>query len=68
MQKVTVVIPNFNGIAYIRKCLDSLRKQDFSDFSVIVVDNGSSDGSRESCSPAVSSAVSREPVAGIALR
>lgn len=47
MQKVTVVIPNFNGIAYIRKCLDSLRKQDFSDFSVIVVDNGSSDGSRE---------------------
>lgn len=47
MQKVTVVIPNFNGIAYIRGCLNSLRAQDFKDFSVIVVDNGSSDGSME---------------------
>ncbi len=47
MQKVTVVIPNFNGISFIGKCLDSLRVQDFTDFSVTVVDNGSSDGSRE---------------------
>lgn len=46
MQKVTVVIPNYNGIKYIAACLDSLyglKEQDL--FRVLVVDNGSADGS-----------------------
>lgn len=45
MQEATVIIPNFNGIAYIEKCLESLRHQSEPDFAVIVVDNGSADGS-----------------------
>ena len=45
MKKVTVVIPNWNGMDYIRVCLDSLRKQDTDDFSVLVIDNASEDGS-----------------------
>lgn len=45
MAKVTVVIPNYNGTNYIENCLDSLRKQSFTDFNVIVIDNGSKDGS-----------------------
>ena len=44
MNKVTVVVPNWNGIEYLRKCLNSLRGQDY-DFDLIVVDNGSTDGS-----------------------
>ena len=44
MNKVTVVVPNWNGIEYLRKCLDSLRGQDYG-FDLIVVDNGSTDGS-----------------------
>lgn len=48
MCKVTVVIPNYNGIRYLRGCLESLyRLRDEADFVVIVVDNGSSDGSCE---------------------
>jgi GT2 family glycosyltransferase len=47
MQKVTVVIPNFNGIRYIEKCLDSLFGQEGQDFETVIVDNGSSDGSYE---------------------
>ena len=46
MQKVTVVIPNYNGIKYIAACLDSLyrlKEQDL--FCVLVVDNGSADSS-----------------------
>lgn len=43
--KVTVVIPNWNGEKYLRTCLDSLRKQDTDDFSVLVIDNGSTDSS-----------------------
>ncbi len=44
---VSVIIVNYNGIRVIRDCLRSLEKQTFEDFEVIVVDNGSSDGSLE---------------------
>jgi GT2 family glycosyltransferase len=47
MPRVTVVIPNYNGIKYIDDCLKSLKKQVYRNFDVIVVDNGSTDGSRE---------------------
>ena len=43
---VTVVIPNYNGIAYIRDCLDSLLSGTVVP-EIIVVDNASTDGSRE---------------------
>lgn len=45
MQKVSVIIPNYNGEQYIRSCLDSLRAQTMKDVPVIVVDNGSKDQS-----------------------
>jgi GT2 family glycosyltransferase len=44
-ERIAVIIPNYNGAPYIRACLDSLRKQEGSRFSVIAVDNGSEDGS-----------------------
>jgi hypothetical protein len=44
---ISVIIPNFNGLRFLKPCLDSLRKQSFGDFEVIVVDNGSTDGSIE---------------------
>ena len=40
----TIVIPNYNGIQYIEKCLHSLAGEPA---QIIVVDNGSEDGSRE---------------------
>lgn len=45
MAEVTVIIPNYNGLAYLEKCLSSLERQSFEEFSVILVDNGSTDGS-----------------------
>ncbi len=45
MAKVTVVIPNWNGIRWLPGCLDGLAAQTFQDFDVILVDNGSTDGS-----------------------
>jgi len=44
--KVTIVIPVWNGAAWLAACLDSLTAQSFRDFAVIVVDNGSTDNSR----------------------
>lgn len=43
--KVSVIIPNFNGIAFLDSVLGSLELQTEKDFEVIFVDNGSSDGS-----------------------
>lgn len=45
MQKVSVVIPNFNGIAYLDGVFGSLERQKMDNFETILVDNGSSDGS-----------------------
>lgn len=44
---VTVVLPTFNRLAYLRAALESLERQTFRDFELIVLDDGSTDGSRE---------------------
>lgn len=43
--KLDIIIPNYNGRRFLPACLDSLRKQSYTDFSVTVIDNGSSDDS-----------------------
>lgn len=46
MSRVSVVIPVFNQLALTRRCLESLRATTIS-FDLAVVDNGSTDGTRE---------------------
>ncbi len=43
--RASVIIPNWNGLAYLRPCLDSLARQTCRDAEVIVVDNASRDES-----------------------
>lgn len=45
--KVTVVVPTYNVRHYIEEALGSLRRQSFQAFEVIVVDDGSTDGTTE---------------------
>lgn len=47
ISKVSIIIPNWNGKKFLKTCLDSLRKQTLKDFEVVLVDNGSIDGSQE---------------------
>lgn len=42
---VSIIIPIYNVEKYLERCLSSIKKQDFCDFEVIMVDDGSSDGS-----------------------
>ena len=44
---VSIIVPNWNGMRFVGMCLDSLAQLHFENFEVIVVDNGSMDGSRE---------------------
>jgi len=45
--EISVVVVNWNRRELLRVCLESLARQRGADFEVIVVDNGSSDGSAE---------------------
>lgn len=45
--RASVIIPNWNGLELLQACLAALDQQQFTDFEIIVVDNGSSDGSVE---------------------
>ncbi len=46
---VSVIVPVYKAEAYIRRCLDSLAAQTLTDFEVLLVDDGSLDGSGAIC-------------------
>jgi GT2 family glycosyltransferase len=46
-KQVSVIIINWNGLHHLEKCLPAVFAQTFADFDVILVDNGSDDGSVE---------------------
>lgn len=45
--KITIIIPNYNGKHFLKPCLESLSKQTYTDFEILVADNHSTDGSIE---------------------
>ena len=47
MPKFSIVIPVYNVEDYIERCLESIKKQTFKDYEVIVVDDGCTDKSIE---------------------
>lgn len=45
--RISVVMPVWNGEAYLREAMDSILSQTFTDFEFIIVDDGSTDGTAE---------------------
>ena len=45
--QVSIIIPNFNGKQFLTDCLNSITKQNFSLYEVIIIDNASTDESVE---------------------
>ena len=43
MAEVSIIIPMHNATDYIEKCLSSLMDQDYGDYEIIIVDDGSTD-------------------------
>ena len=46
---ISVIVPVYNSEKYIARCVDSVLAQTFSDLELILMDDGSSDGSPAIC-------------------
>ena len=49
MLKLSFIVPVYNVAPYLRKCVDSLVHQDFNDYEIILIDDGSTDESGKIC-------------------
>ena len=49
MAEVSIIVPVYQVEKYIRQCVDSILGQTFTDFELILVDDGSTDRSGEIC-------------------
>lgn len=46
---ISVIIPVYNRKAYLKECIDSVIAQSYEKFEIVIVDDGSTDGSVELC-------------------
>lgn len=44
---ISVIVPVYNTLAYLDKCINSILNQTFTDFELLLIDDGSTDGSGE---------------------
>lgn len=47
--KVSIIVPVYNSQKYISECINSIKKQKFEDWELILINDGSTDLSREIC-------------------
>lgn len=49
MSELSIIVPIFNGEKYLHKCIDSILSQQYTDFELILIDDGSTDDSLSIC-------------------
>jgi glycosyltransferase involved in cell wall biosynthesis len=47
MEKVTITLPVYNGMPFVKDAVESVLGQTYRDFRFLIIDDGSRDGSRE---------------------
>lgn len=46
---ISVIVPVYNGERFLQRCLESLKKQTYENLEIILIDDGSTDGSYSIC-------------------
>ena len=46
---ISVIVPVYNVEKYLRKCVDSILNQTYTDYELMLVDDGSTDGCPQIC-------------------
>lgn len=49
LPKVSVIVPVYKAESYIKRCVDSIRTQSFTDIEILLIDDGSPDSSGKIC-------------------
>lgn len=49
MSSISIIVPAYNVEQYIKKCIDSLLKQTYEDYEILLVDDGSTDATVDLC-------------------
>ena len=52
---ISVIVPIYNVEEYLEECLESIQQQTYTDIEVILVNDGSTDNSKEICEKILSS-------------
>ena len=48
--KISIIVPIYNARAYLLSCVESILTQEYGDLEIILVNDGSTDGSEALCS------------------
>ncbi len=46
LRECSVIVPTFNRLEYLKRCLASFQRIDFPNYEIVVVNDGSSDGTK----------------------
>ena len=49
MPKISIIVPVYNAEKFLFQCLESIINQTFTDFELILIDDGSTDNSGKIC-------------------
>ena len=52
---ISIIVPVYNCISSLKRCIDSIQRQTFTDWELLLVDDGATDGSGYLCDQAASS-------------
>ena len=47
--KISVILPIYNTLDYLERCVDSIRMQTYEDLEILLIDDGSTDGTGALC-------------------
>ena len=51
MKLLSIIVPVYNVKSYLKKCVESIINQTYTNLQIILVDDGSTDGSQDICEP-----------------
>lgn len=47
--KISIIVPVYNAELYLEQCLDSIKRQTYHHFEVLLINDGSRDNSKDIC-------------------